>query len=261
MLYLVATPIGNLKDITYRAIEVLNEVDVIACEDTRNSLTLLKHYNINKKLIAYHKFNEETSGNGIIKLLKEGKSVAVISDCGMPLISDPGAKLVSKLIENNLEYTIIPGPSASLSALVLSGFASDKFTFLGFLPEKIKQKEELLSEVKNYKTSLIFYVSPHNLTEDLNVFFKILGKRKACLVKEITKIYETKCFFTLGQLPEIEIKGEFVLIIEQNKDENPLKNLSIEQQIEYFLQSGLTHKEALKKVAKLNNIKNKYKMQ
>ena len=151
MLYFVATPIGNLKDISLRAIEVLESVDVIACEDTRNSLKLLNHYNINKKLIAYHKFNERNSADGIISLLKQGKNIAVISDSGMPVISDPGGILIEKLKQNNLEYTVVPGANAGLCALLLSGLSSTTYTFVGFLPEQNKDRKKLIEYIINYK--------------------------------------------------------------------------------------------------------------
>ena len=160
MIYFVATPIGNLKDITLRALEVLKSVDVIACEDTRNSLKLLNYYEISKKLIAYHKFNENNSSDGIIALAKQGKNIAVISDAGMPVISDPGQILINKLIEENIAFTVVPGASASLSALLLSGLDSVNFTFVGFLDEQNKKRKEQIEKVKDYYSTLIFYVSP-----------------------------------------------------------------------------------------------------
>lgn len=260
MLYFIATPIGNLKDISLRAIETLKSVDVIACEDTRKSMILLNHYEIKKRLLAYHKNNEFTSANGIIKLLQEGKNVAVISDCGMPVISDPGNILVNKLIENNLEYSIIPGANAGLSALVLSGFNAERFSFIGFLPEKNKDKEDVLSNFKNLPYTTVFYVSPHNF-KDIESIYKIFGNRKACLVNEITKVFEKTIFFELNNIPEIEPRGEYVLIIEGKKEvQNELENLTLSEQIDFYIDSGLTKKEALKKVAKANNIKNIYKV-
>ena len=166
MLYFVATPIGNLKDISLRALEVLNFVDIIACEDTRKSLILLNHYNIKKRLISYHKNNEKISAEGILKLLQQGKNIAVISDSGMPVISDPGSVLIDVLKKNNQPYSVIPGANASLSALILSGLNSKSFSFFGFLPEKNKDRIEFLNSIKNYTTTLIFYVSPHNLLKD-----------------------------------------------------------------------------------------------
>lgn len=259
MLYFVATPIGNLKDITLRAIETLQEVDIIACEDTRKSLILLKHYNIKKRLISYHKNNEIESANGIIDLLKQGKNIAVISDCGMPVISDPGNILVKKLQENDLPYTIIPGANAGLSALVLSGFDVKSFTFIGFLPDKNKHRKEILQKIKNYETTLIFYISPHDITEVLPLLAENFGDRKACLVGEITKMFEKTIFFNLASPPEILEKGEFVLIIEKAEPiDNSLKNLSLNEQIEFYISSGLTKKQALKRVAKENHIDNIY---
>ena len=190
MLYFVATPIGNLKDISYRAIEVLNSVDVIACEDTRNSLKLLNHYGIHKKLIAYHKFNERNSADGIIALLKEGRNVAIISDSGMPVISDPGETLISKLKENDISYTVIPGANAGLSALILSGLNANRFTFVGFLPDDKKEKSLILNEIKDHRETLIFYVAPHDVVKAVKELFIALGKRRAVLVNEITKLYE-----------------------------------------------------------------------
>ena len=163
MLYFIATPIGNLKDISFRAVEKLKEVDVIACEDTRKSLILLNRYEIKKRLITYHKDNEKNSADGIIKLFEEGKEVAVISDSGMPVISDPGNYLTKKLHEKNIEYSVIPGANAGLCALILSGLDARRFSFIGFLPEKNKEINILLEEIKTYENTLIFYISPHNL--------------------------------------------------------------------------------------------------
>lgn len=260
MLYFVATPIGNLKDISYRAIETLNSVDIIACEDTRKSLILLNHYNIKKRLIAYHKNNEFASSNGIIDLLKQGKNIAVISDSGTPIISDPGNILVQKLIENNLEYTIIPGANAGLSALILSGFNPQHFTFVGFLPEKNKEKTNLLEKLKNSEQTLIFYVSPYDLQKNIADIYQVFGNRKACLVNEITKMFEKTLRFELADNLEITPKGEYVLVVEGAvATENNLKNYTIDEQIEFYIATGLTKKQALKKVAKENKIDNIYK--
>lgn len=258
MLYFVATPIGNLKDISLRALETLNQVDIIACEDTRKSLILLNHYNIKKRLISYHKNNETNSANGIIELLKQGNNIAVISDCGMPVISDPGNILVKKLQENNMEYTIIPGANAGLSALVLSGFDASKFMFLGFLPDKQKSRNTLLQSIKNLQTTLIFYVSPHDVQKTLLVLFENLGDRQVCLVGEITKMFEKTLFFNLADIPEFEPRGEYVLIVEGAKNSNPLQNLTIAEQVEFYINLGLTKKDALKRVAKDNNLDNIY---
>lgn len=252
MLYFVATPIGNLKDISYRAIEVLNSVDVIACEDTRNSLKLLNYYNIHKKLIAYHKYNEENSSEGIIALLNEGKDVAIISDAGMPVISDPGETIIKKLRENNIDYTVIPGANAGLCALILSGLDASRFTFVGFLPDDKKMRENLLAEIKDYKTTLLFYVAPHDVISVCEKLYNVLGKRKAVLVNEITKMYEKTFNFNLGDEINFEPKGEYVLVVEGSKkiEVNDLKSLSIKDHLLYYINLGETKADAIKKVAK-----------
>ena len=261
MLYFVATPIGNLKDISLRALETLKSVDVIACEDTRKTSILLNHYDIHKRLISYHKNNEKTSAEGIVKLLESGQNIAVVSDAGMPVISDPGNILVKKLQENNLEYSVIPGANAGLSALLLSGFDASKFMFVGFLLGNKKAKLETLQNIKNLNSTLIFYVAPHDVLETLEFLHSILGARRACLVKEISKMFESFEIFALGEKPRMEFKGEFVLIVEgAGEKENPFQNLSLQEQIEFYISSGLDRKSAIKKVAKENKIKNIYKV-
>lgn len=255
MLYFVATPIGNLKDISFRAIEVLQSVDVIACEDTRNSLKLLNHYNINKKLIAYHKFNERNSADGIIALLCQGKDVAVISDSGMPVISDPGSVLIEKLKQNNLDYTVVPGANAGLCALLLSGLGSSTYTFVGFLPEQNKDRKKLMQDIKTYKSTLMFYVSPHSLFKDIKFLHENLGERKACLVNEITKLHEKTLSFCLGEELEIEPRGEYVLVVEgAGEVEVVVSDESIEDQLKQLIQDGVRKNDAIKQVAQKNNI-------
>ena len=252
MIYFVATPIGNLKDITLRALEVLNSVDIIACEDTRNSLKLLNHYNISKKLIAYHKFNEKTSAEGIIKLALQGKNIAVISDSGMPIISDPGWVLIERLIKEDIKYTVIPGASASLSALLLSGFNATNFTFVGFLDENAKLRQQQIDNVKEINSTLIFYVSPYNLQKDIKFLYQNLGERKACLVNEITKIYEKTIRFDLCENFDNEIKGECVLIVE-GKTKQDFKNSPKEYLFE-LIKNGISKNDAIKIVAKERHI-------
>lgn len=256
MLYFVATPIGNLKDISLRALEVLNSVDIIACEDTRNSLKLLNHYNISKRLIAYHKYNENNSSNGIISLLKEGKNIAVISDSGMPVISDPGYVLIKELKQNNLEYTVIPGANAGLSALILSGLSAERFSFVGFLPDDKKEKEKLLSEVKDYHSTLIFYVAPHDVVKTIKELYGVFGKRRAVLVNEITKLYEKTFEFELADNVEYEPKGEYVLVVEGcgfDKN-NDTANMTIEEHLKYYINLGISKPDAIKTVAKERGI-------
>jgi len=218
LLYFVSTPIGNLEDISLRAISVLKEVDIIACEDTRHSKILLDHYGIKAKTIAYHKFNENNSAYGIIDLLHQGKNVAVISDAGMPVISDPGNILAKKLIENNLKFTIIPGANAGLSALVLSGFDATKFAFFGFLSEKNKEHKLQLEELKNFNGTKIIYSSKYNLNKDLKSLYSTLGEVKVAIVSEITKMHEQVTFATLPFELD-EQKGEFVIVIENKEKE------------------------------------------
>lgn len=250
MLYLVATPIGNLKDMTYRAVEVLNSVDEIACEDTRHSITLLSAYGIKKPLIAYHKFNEREAGEKIIQKLKDGKNIAVISDAGTPVVSDPGNVLVNMLIENGLEYTVIPGACAFVNALVLSGLNSSEFCFIGFLPEKNSDRRELLEKYKCIPATLIFYSAPHDVKKDIASLNAILGDRKAVAVKEITKLHERVIPFNLKDGLGEEPKGEFVILVEGGSQENPLLSLSEEEHINYYLAQGMDKKDALKAVAK-----------
>lgn len=214
MLYFVSTPIGNLEDISIRAINTLKSVDIIACEDTRHSKILLDNYGITAKTIAYHKFNEHVSADGIIALLKEGKNVAVISDAGMPVINDPGNILARKLHEEAIPYTIIPGANAGLCALILSGFDATKFAFFGFLSEKNKELKQQLSEIKSFNGTKILYSSKHNINKDLSSLHSALGDVRVAIVSEITKMHETTNIITLPyQLNNP--KGEFVLVIEQ----------------------------------------------
>lgn len=250
--FFVATPIGNLKDMTFRAIEVLQSVDVIACEDTRNSLKLLNHYSIRKKLVAYHKYNEENSANGLIDLMKNGKNVAIISDAGMPVISDPGQTIIQKLIENKIKYTVVPGANAGLCALILSGIDACRFTFVGFLPDNKKECNSLLTDIKNYKTTLIFYVAPHDVLSVNQKLSQVLGCRRAVLVNEITKLYEKTYSFNLGDELDFEPKGEYVLVVEGNKtaDINDLLELSIKEHLMYYINLNIPKTEAIKKVAK-----------
>ena len=218
MLYFVSTPIGNLEDISFRAINTLKNCDIIACEDTRHSKILLEHYEIKAKTIAYHKFNENNSADGIIELLNQGKNVAVISDAGMPVISDPGNILAKKLIKNNIKFTIIPGANAGLSALVLSGFDATKFAFFGFLSEKNKELKSQLNDIKNFNGTKIIYSSKYNLNKDLDSVFSALGEVKVAIVSEITKMNEKVEFATLPFNYE-NPKGEFVVVIEQKTQE------------------------------------------
>ncbi len=250
MLYFVATPIGNLKDISYRAVEVLNAVDVIACEDTRHSLGLLNAYNIKKQLIAYHKFNERSAGEKIIALLEEGKDVAVISDAGTPVISDPGNVLAEMLIERGLEFTVIPGANAFVPALILSGFDSSRFAFIGFLPEKTKERKALLDRYKSLDMTLIFYCAPHDVKKTVEWLYDSLGERRVCAVREITKLHEGVERFNLSEGYTSEPRGEYVILVEGGAVENVNEGLSAEEHLQKYLDGGMDKKEAVKLVAK-----------
>lgn len=250
MLYFVATPIGNLKDITYRAVEILNFVDEIACEDTRRSIVLLNAYGIKKPLTAYHKFNEREASEQIISKLKNGKNIAVISDAGMPVISDPGNILVKRLIEENLEFTVAPGANAFLSALLLSGLDSARFAFVGFLPDKESERKNLLERYKKLDMTLAFYSAPHDVKKDAKSIYEVFGDRRAVAVKEITKIHEKALSFNLKDgFPE-EPKGEYVLLVEGFDEKAEIREMSEEEHIKKHLDEGMDKKEALKRVAK-----------
>ncbi|MBQ2908632.1 MAG: 16S rRNA (cytidine(1402)-2'-O)-methyltransferase [Clostridia bacterium] len=250
MLYFVSTPIGNIKDMTYRAVEVLNSVDYIGCEDTRHSIPLLNHYQIKKPLFSYQKFNEAKAGEKIIEMLKEGKSIAIISDAGTPVISDPGSVLVKMLIENGLEFTVVPGANAVLPALILSGLDSARFTFIGFLPEKKSDRQALLNKLVMLDTSLIFYVAPHDLEKTSNYLSEVFGPRRAVAVKEITKMFETRCEFILGEQPNVDTRGEFVLVVEGQTQTEDYSSLPLKEHIALYINEGLSKMDAIKKVAK-----------
>ncbi len=250
MLYFVGTPIGNLKDMSYRAVEVLSSVDEIACEDTRHSLGLLNAYGIKKPLTSYHKFNEREAGQKLIEKLKAGKNIAVITDAGMPVVSDPGNLLTQMLIENGLEFTVVPGACAFVSALVLSGLDSSRFCFLGFMPSKTKERREFLEKYKTLDMTLIFYSAPHDVKKDIQSIYSVFGDRRAVAVKEITKLHERAERFNLKDGIDGEPKGEFVILVECGKCENVNFNLSEKEHIELYINQGMDKKEALKAVAK-----------
>lgn len=251
MIYFVATPIGNLKDISLRALEVLRGADVIFCEDTRHSIKLLNAYEIKKPLKACHKFNERSAAERIIEEAKAGKEVAVISDAGMPVISDPGNIVCGQLKKAGGEYTIIPGANAFLSALVLSAMPADKFAFIGFLPDKAGEKKAVLEKYKNIDLTLCFHVAPQDVDRDICAMYSVFGDRNACAVREITKLHEEAIPFTLKEGLQGEKRGEYVIIVEGAKEgENPLNSLSEKEHILHYMQGGMDKKEAVKQAAK-----------
>lgn len=249
--YFVSTPIGNLKDISLRALEVLKGADVIFCEDTRHSLKLLNAYDIKKPLFACHKFNEREAAEKIISAAAEGKEVAIISDAGMPVISDPGNVVCAALKEAGISYTVVPGANAALSALVLSAFSAERFAFLGFLPEKAGERNKLLAAYKNLPCTLIFHVAPQDLDRDIAYLYSVLGERRACAVREITKLHEEAVYFNLSEGFGGERRGEFVVLIEGAKNtENALNELSEREHILHYMRQGMDKKEAVKQAAK-----------
>lgn len=218
MLYIVPTPIGNLEDITLRAINVLKNVALIACEDTRTSGKLLNHYEIKTPTISYHKFNESKRASELITRLIAGEDIAIISDAGTPGISDPSSYIIKEAIANDIKIDVLPGATAVIPALVISGLDTNSFTYIGFLPEKNKEKTATLELIKNYPHSLVFYVSPHSLQETLADLLQHLGNREIAIIREISKLFQTvyrnKLEYFVNNFTEITLKGEFVLIVE-----------------------------------------------
>lgn len=251
MIYFVATPIGNLKDITLRALETLREVDEIYCEDTRHTLKLLNAYEIKKPLIACHKFNEYAAAAKIIAASRQGKNIAVVSDAGMPVISDPGSVVCKELVKSGEAYTVIPGANAFLSALVLSALPAERFAFIGFLPDKNGDRTELLKRYRDSDLTLCFHAAPQDVDRYISAMYSVFGDRRACAVREITKLHEECLRFNLKDGLEGEKRGEYVLVVEgAGEAENPLNSLSEREHILHYISSGLDKKEALKQAAK-----------
>ena len=250
-LYLIATPIGNMEDITYRAINVLKSVSVIFSEDTRVTNQLLSYYNIKNKLISSHQYNEKENIDKLLKYLNDGQDVGLVTDRGTPIISDPGYYLAQTAINNNYNVVSIPGATAFVSALITSNIDAQPFTFFGFLNSKQSKRRKELEELKNHKYTLIFYESPHRLIDTLNDMLKILGNRNIAISREITKKFEEIYRGTISDvINELDVvKGEFVIVLDGNKDVNDFSNLSILEHIELYIKNGLDSKEAIKKVA------------
>lgn len=260
MLYIIATPIGNLKDLTYRAQEVLNECDLILCEDTRHSIVLLNHYNIKKPLKSYHKFNEQKELDGIIEDLKAGKNIALISDAGTPGICDPGAILIKKARDENLDVTPILGPCALIGALITSGLPTERFQFIGFLPKKHEALKKCLQEALQYRGTTLSYIPARELTDILKLLNELAPERTLGVSREITKQFEE---FKKGPAQELllhyeahEPRGEIVLLIEQDlKPEIDWSTLSIEEHVSYMEEAfQMNKKDAIKSVAELRGV-------
>ena len=259
-LYIVATPIGNLEDITIRALNILKEVDLIAAEDTRHTLKLLNHYEITKPLISYHRHNEDKKKEVLIEKLKNGENIAIVSDAGTPGICDPGEEVIKQAIEENIEVIPIPGACAFVNALICSGIDTKEFTFLGFLPINKKLRKEKLEVIKKETKTTILYEAPHKLKTTLEDLGEILGDRQIAIARELTKIHEE---FIRGTIEEIirkteNLKGEFVIIIEgtsiKTKVENELNEPSLEEHYKFYEKQGLDKRDIIKKIAKDRNV-------
>ena len=255
-LYIVATPIGNLEDITLRAIRILKEVDLIAAEDTRHTLKLLNHLEISKPLISYHRHNEEVKSDILIEKLQQGNNIALVSDAGTPGICDPGEEIIKRCINLDINIIPIPGACAMINSLICSGISTKEFTFLGFLPLNKKLRKDKLEEIKMSNKTVIIYEAPHKLKVTLKDLEEILNcDRKITLAREITKIHEE---FIRGNIEDLvqkfqDIKGEIVLIIEGNMDvtvENELNNLSLDEHYKFYERQGFSKKDIIKKIAK-----------
>jgi 16S rRNA (cytidine1402-2'-O)-methyltransferase len=252
-LYIVSTPIGNLEDITLRALRILKEVDVIAAEDTRHSLKLLSHYGISKPLISYWGEKEKVRAEEAVRRLNAGQSIALISDAGTPGISDPGGILIRRAIEEGLAVVPVPGPSAMIAGLSLSGFATTGFVFLGFLPPRRAQREKMLRELSLEKRTLVFYEAPHRIHETLSDMADIFTERKAVVVKEITKLHEQALRGTirgvLALMENVKTAGEYVIVVEGRPEDSALSREDAIAEIKALMKKGLGRKEAVKRVA------------
>lgn len=259
-LYVVPTPIGNLRDITLRALEVLEAADLVAAEDTRQSLKLLNHFNIKKPLISYHKFNEQNKSGSIIDLLREGKDIALVSDAGTPGISDPGSVIIKKCIEEQIDFIVLPGATAVTTALVYSGLDTDRFMFLGFFPRETKDRKKLMGEIRDRRETLIMYEAPHRLLDALTYLGEALGDREMAVCRELTKLHEEIFRGTIREAAEHfgskQIKGEIVLVIRGKSEEEIFQekksgweNMSVQEHIISYMNQGFSKKESVKLVS------------
>ena len=257
ILYIVPTPIGNLADMTFRAVEILKNVGMIGAEDTRNSAKLLKHYHIETPMTSYHKFNERSRVGKFLGKLKNGEDVAIISDAGTPCISDPALIIIKAAVENDIKVETLPGATAFIPALVSSGFNTERFYFTGFLPEKKSEKDNLLRELVNIKDTLIFYEAPHRLIKFLSGLKEVFGNRKIVIARELSKLYETYYRTTIDEVlanPDmITLKGEFVIIVEgaQKKEHS---DAELTEMLQTELDKGESKKNAVKKVVERSKV-------
>ena len=260
-LYLCATPIGNLEDMTFRVVRTLKEVDLIGAEDTRNSIKLLNHFEIDTPMQSYHEFNKYDKAKELVQMMKDGKDIALITDAGTPGISDPGEELVKECLANGIEVTSLPGASACINALAISGLSTQRFCFEAFLPKDKKKKENVLKQLQNETRTIIIYEAPHRLTKTLKELEEALGNRRVSINRELTKKYEESFLTTLKEAREKyeaeEPRGEFVLVIEGRSSEDlqeearqKWEEMSLEDHMKIYLDQGIDKKAAMKKVAK-----------
>lgn len=260
-LYLCATPIGNLEDMTYRVVRTLQEVDLIAAEDTRNSIKLLNHFEIKTPMTSYHEYNKIEKGKRLVEKLQAGMNIALITDAGTPGISDPGEELVKMCYESGIEVTSLPGAAACITALTLSGLSTRRFAFEAFLPTDKKEKQEVLKELVNETRTMILYEAPHRLIKTLKELYNTLGNRKITVCRELTKKHETAFATTLQEAISYyennEPKGECVLVLEgksrteiREEEISRWEEMSVEEHMEYYLSQGIEKKDAMKRVAK-----------
>lgn len=264
-LYIVGTPIGNLDDMTIRAINTLRKVDVILAEDTRQTLKLLNHFEISKHMISYHRHNEDEKIKKVVEFLDSGKDLALVSDAGMPIISDPGQNLVKYLVDNKYNIEVVPGVTAVITAIVKSGLDSTRFTFEGFLSINKKQRKERLKSLQKETRTMVFYEAPHKLLATLKDMYEYFGNRKICIARELTKLHEEFRYTTLYEaISDIElsgIKGEIVLVISganeeiiKTQEKNNIENINSVELVKKYISNGDTKKDAIKKVAKLKGV-------
>jgi len=257
-LYLIATPIGNLNEMTYRAVETLNEVDFIAAEDTRNTIKLLNHFDINTKLISHHEHNIVSSIPKIISLLQDGHNIALVSDAGYPAISDPGYELVKEVISNEFNVVPVSGANACLNALVVSGICPQPFLFYGFLDHQDKKKKKELNALKNYKETIVFYEAPHRIKKTLSLMLDIMGDRNIALCREITKKHEEINRGTISEILSVvdDMKGEMVIVVEGGEEKEEIIEFeqSIKEHVQEFIDKGMTAKDAIKEVSKIRKL-------
>jgi len=265
ILYVISSPIGNLKDITFRAIETIKEVDYLFSEDTRVTSKLLTHFDINRTLDSFHDYSDKEKENYIMDLLTSGKKVGIISDCGTPLINDPGYELVKRCVDNNIKVVPIPGASASLASIVMSGLPVKPYMFYGFLDHKESKKIKELEELKDYPVTIVYYESPNRIHETIKDMYKVFGDRKCALLREITKMYEEAIHFNLSEYDMLpaDLKGEMVIVVEGKNKEIVNEEIDVNKEMDRLIKDGFSVKEASKMLSskaimKSSDIYNEY---